>query len=140
MSNRICPNETILSEYLAGCIPEKERDAVEVHLAACAACRRLVAEAYEVAEGAVFYRLKTRVITFFKTYKWLLGALMALSLSFLYRKYFLQFLFVFAVTGFKWVAESRTGRVLVLIKEAWKKNDKDAVEKMLSRFGHNKKG
>ena len=140
MSNRICPNETILSEYLAGCIPEKERDAVEAHLAACAGCRTLIAEAYEVAEGSVFYRLRARAIVFFKAYKWLLGAFAALTLSFLYRKYFLQFLFVFAVMGFKWIAESKTARVLVLVKEAWKKNDRVTVEKILSRFDHEKKG
>ncbi|WP_461208837.1 anti-sigma factor family protein [Desulfocurvus sp. DL9XJH121] len=41
-----CPELTILGGYLDGTLPEAERTAVEAHMVACSACRRVVVELY----------------------------------------------------------------------------------------------
>lgn len=46
-----CPELTTLGGYLDGTLRKAEREAVEAHLVACPACRRVVVELYMLLGG-----------------------------------------------------------------------------------------
>jgi hypothetical protein len=61
---------------------------------------------------------------------YLVFAIMTFALSFLVPRYFAQFLVATLLLGVKWVADSKTTKMLVMIYEAWK----DGREKDISRI------
>ncbi|MFQ5952103.1 MAG: zf-HC2 domain-containing protein [Candidatus Omnitrophota bacterium] len=129
MKNRLCPTEEILSEYLSGTLPQEERRAAEKHLAGCTKCRKLVVEAHEITSGLDFSQIKRSLMK--KNNYWFLGAVIAFILSFIFTKYFLQFLVACLLMGGKWIIDSKTTKMLVMIYEAWKSGDREATDKIL---------
>jgi hypothetical protein len=126
--NRICPTEELLSEYLGGDIAGEERERVEKHLVSCAKCRRLVAEAHDIIKkpdtGEILNVLKRRV----RENLWFGGSISALLLSFIFPKYFFQFLVACLLMGGKWVIDSKTTRTLIMVHEVLKKDKADKLE------------
>ncbi len=123
--NRICPTEELLSEYLSGDISAEERERVEKHLVSCAKCRRLVAEAHDIVKkpdtDEILNILRRRA----RENLWFLGALSALLLSFIFPKYFIQFLVACLLLGIKWVIDSKTTRTLIMVHEALSRTTKE---------------
>jgi hypothetical protein len=134
MNNRICPPEEILSEYLAGVLRQEERPELEKHLAGCARCRRLLAEAYEIVNAPDFRQIKENIMTIIKNNHWFIGAAISFVLSFLFPEYFLQFLSASLLMGAKWIIDSKTTKMLIMVHEAWKRGDKETTDKVFSRF------
>jgi hypothetical protein len=134
MNNRICPREEILSEYLAGVLRQEEKAELEKHLAECARCRRLLAEAYEIINTPDFRQIKENIMTIIKNNYWFIGAATSFVLSFLFPKYFLQFLSASLLMGAKWIIDSKTTKMLIMVHEAWKRGDKETTDKVFSRF------
>lgn len=134
MNDRICPQEDILSEYLSGCLKEDKRAVVERHLAACEDCRGLLADTHQVTKELRSIKLRKTLRDWVIKNRWLIGALAAFFSSFLFPRYFLQFLVACLLTGAKWIIEARTTKMLVMIYEAWKRGDKDAADRTFSRF------
>ena len=68
---------------------------------------------------------------------YLLFAIVCFALSFVTPRYFLQLLAATVVLGAKWIVDSKSMKMLVMIHEAWKKGgDKEAsriIEEMDSR-------
>jgi hypothetical protein len=138
MNRRICLAEEILSEYLSGVIRGAEKDEIEKHIASCCECRKLIVEADEIINRPSFSKFKEEILKKLKNNLWFIGSLAALIFSFVFPKYFLQFLTACILMGAKWIIDSKTTKMLVMIYEAWKRDDVEASEKVFSRF--NEKG
>jgi len=136
--NRICPSEEILSEYLCGALSGEAKDELERHLASCADCRRLLAEAHDVVKRPVLLRALSRAAGSMRRNLWLAGAACSFLLSFIYPRYFLQFLVACLIMGGKWIMDSRTSRILIMVQEAWKSGDRDKAEDLIHRFTRQK--
>jgi len=129
MNNRICPSEELLSAYLTGCLDPELRKHTEKHLGVCTECRRLIAETYEVFQKdrareknkALFGRIKKDV--------WLVGACVSFIVSFLFPKYFAQFLVGCFILSIKWIIDSKTTKMLITIYESCKRDDKNEPDK-----------
>jgi len=62
--------------------------------------------------------------------KWLFASVAFFLLSFVFKKYFLQFLIVAAILGFKWVMEGEGARKVVMIfKGMHKEEDQDLPDR-----------
>ena len=136
MKNRLCPSEEILSAYLSHTISEENRTKIEKHLSECNTCRELVADAhYIVNRPSINQRIRTLFIHLNKN-KWLIGAAIALTASFFFPKYFMQFLAATILMGIKWIIDSKSTRMLITVYDAWKSSNSD---KTFSEFDRNKK-
>lgn len=136
--NRICPTEELLSEYLSGSISPEGKKSVEMHLSGCAECRTLIAEAYDIVKKTDISEIWNNIISWIRKNIWLIGASVALVLSFLIPRYFLQFLAACLLMGAKWIIDSKTTKMLIMIHEAWKHGDKDSTNRILSRLEQKK--
>jgi hypothetical protein len=133
--NRICPTEEILSEYLSGCLSHEDRLRLERHLAGCDACRRLLVEAHEILKKPALYDIGKRILDIIKGNYWLTGAAVGLFLSFVFKKYFFQFLAVSTMMSAKWIVDSRAQKTLVMIHEVWKRNKEESYGKKTDNQG-----
>ncbi len=128
MNNRICPPEEVLGEYLGGSLPPIARPGVEKHLASCNECRRLLAEAHDILKKPDISEIIYNSFIWIKDNRWFLGAMASLALSFIFHRYFLQFLAACFISGAKWIIDSKTTRTLIMIHEAWKKSEKSKIK------------
>ena len=122
--NRICPSEEVLSEYLAGILSPEEKAMVEKHLARCKTCRLLLAEAHDIISKPDLTETMQKLRTWFKKNLWLTGSILFFTLSFVFQKYFLQLLLASFLMGGKWILDSKSAKMLIMIHEAWKSSDK----------------
>ncbi len=112
-----------LCSYLEGGMPLHIREDVEAHLASCYQCLdALVA----ITEGGGMRNNKRR----FKLKKemlFLFLAVLCFVMSFAFGRYFLQFLTATLILGMKWVVDSKTSRMLIMVYDAWKRGgDREA--------------
>ncbi len=127
-----CLDEKKLSSYLDQTLSIDERNEIEEHISCCNNCLDLLLVAYEAQKW--HRRLFSRLLRFARNdviarskatkqsqknkrseLKWLIAALFLFALSFLFKKYFLQFLVAATVLGFKWVMEGEAGRRAIMI-------------------------
>ena len=136
-----CLDEKTLSSYLDEKLADAERKKIEEHVADCNICLDMLLVAYE-AQKKRFSTLRLRRITrtiFFRTnqavtvekirkkrpeLKWLFGALFFFALSFALRHYFLQFLAVAVILGFKWVMEGEGAKRVIMIFKGIQEKEK----------------
>ena len=129
-----CLNEEMLSSYLDERFSEVERSRIEAHLSRCNHCLDLLLVAHEAqtrsrkAPPFLKERVKKRLgLKHKKTkaeVKWLFGALFLFALSFVFKRYFLQFLVAAAVLGFKWAMEGEGAKRAVMIFKGIDKEQK----------------
>lgn len=118
--NRICPSEEILSEYLSGLLSQEDSMDLEKHLVLCNECRSLIAEAYKIVKKPGLGSIFVNMLFWFKKNYIFTASLFSLILSFIFPKYFLQFLTASILLGAKWIIDSKTTKTLITIHEAWK--------------------
>ena len=118
------PDEAALAGFLAGRASKDGRERIEEHLSSCGRCLDRVAAAYEAVaafnktkphkkiKGAIMKNLNIC----------LLLAIISFSLSFILPRYFLQLLAATLVFGIKWAADSRSTKMLISIREAYKRD------------------
>ena len=138
MNDRICPSEEILSEYLNGTLAPEDKTRTERHLAGCATCRKLLAEAHDVISKPDIHEVINNITTWIKKNRWFIGALSNLIASFLFSRYFLQFLAAGLLMGAKWIIDSKATKMLIMIHEAYKRGDAVAAKDILSKIDSNK--
>jgi hypothetical protein len=132
--NRICPTEETLAEYISGLLSEEERSAVEEHLAKCKNCRTLALEAHTVISTPDAGRIKRKIRDYLRKNTWMIASAIFLLCSFIFRKYFLQFLALTVISALKWIIDSRNTKMLIMIHDAWKHGDKQKTNRILSKF------
>ncbi len=138
INNRICPSEKILSEYLSNVLSSENRNNVENHLSTCSDCRQLVSETHEVLNKPSLRFIKHKITARLKTNQWIIGASIAFICSFLFPKYFLQFLSATLIMSAKWIIDAKTTKMLITIYEAWKSGTSKKDEESFS-FPNQKK-
>ncbi len=134
-----CPDEATLTAYLSGTLDEAQARAVEEHAAACHLCLENVRAGYigdklysekglpvsndrliRKAKGVAKMKGKRTL----QRNLWLVGTVLAFSLSFTVPKYFAQFLVAALILGLKWVSESEGIRTLIVSMDAKRRHEK----------------
>ncbi len=87
---------------------------IQAHIAECDECLCKVVSAYESAGK------KRKGKTTGNINLYLVLALISFALSFIVSRFFLQLLVATLLLGIKWVADSKSTKMLVMIYEAWK--------------------
>ena len=118
--NRICPSIETLSEYISGLIPQEYLPEIEEHFANCSKCRELLAEVHEALAKPTIPLLCRNVLSWIRKNLWLIGGCAAFFCSFLFAKYFLQFLAACLIMCLKWLIDAKTVKTLIMVYEAWK--------------------
>lgn len=139
-----CPDEAVLTAFLAGKLSEAEVRPIEAHIAGCHVCLENVRAGYL---GGKLYSEKelpepnTEIIRRAKglakmdtrkrrvqNYVWLAATIAAFTLSFTVPKYFAQFLVAALILGFKWVSESESVRTLIVAMDAKRRHENKEEE------------
>jgi Flp pilus assembly protein TadB len=137
------PTEIALADFLSGISSKDERKRMIEHLSSCDRCLDKAVTAYEVVDkfnnrtrrkktgGAIMKRLNI----------YLLLCIISFCLSFVMPRYFLQLLVATLLLGIKWVVDSKSTKMLIMIYEAWKRDGlrgaSDILETLETR--HNKR-
>jgi hypothetical protein len=156
--NSRCLDEKTLSSYLDERIMGAERERIEKHIADCNICLGMLLTAYESvgSNKKCPAALKQRIINNigvaersfasdvsaklayarFATpkkkrpgLKWLFSAIFFFVLSFIVRHYFLQFLAISIVLGFKWVMEGEGAKRVIMIFRGIQEKEKKVERK-----------
>jgi len=134
-----CLDEKVLSSYLDKRLSRGERTRIEAHVSQCSRCLDFLVLAYE-AQGnkqkcppLLKEKIKTRLGLRQRKgraeLKWLFGALILFALSFVFKRYFLQFLVGAAVLGIKWAMEGEGAKRAVMIFKGIEKSEKKIERK-----------
>lgn len=136
-----CPQELNLSDYLENRLNQEEENSLLEHIADCPHCLSLLELAQQAKEKA-HNTLTPEMITHAKdvalkrpkksisNYRWAILALLSFALSFIFTRYFLQFLILAVVLSLKWILDTGSTRTLIMIYETWRKKDKDTAHKI----------
>ncbi|MFH1664625.1 MAG: zf-HC2 domain-containing protein [Candidatus Omnitrophota bacterium] len=127
--SRLCPSEEMLGEYLSGVLSPPEGEKLEKHLAGCKNCRGLLADAHHVLSRPGIHETWFSLCGRLKKNLWFAAASALLAASFLFPKYFLQFLAAAFIAGAKWVIDSRTTKMMIMVQEAAKNKGAAAADK-----------
>ena len=131
------PLEAELADYLSGSLKARDKEKISCHLADCPDCLGRVVLAYDsVKEFRKDEERNKRKGGFMKGINiYLILAVMTFLLSFITPAYFLQFLVATLILGAKWVVDSKTTKMLVMIHEAFKSGGEKEASRILDRLG-----
>jgi hypothetical protein len=68
---------------------------------------------------------------------YLVLAILFFMLSFFIPRFFIQSLVATIIFGIKWVADSRSAKMLVMVYDAWKRGDEDETSRLLGSLEKN---
>ncbi len=133
--NNKCLDEKTLSSYLDKRLPDAERKKIEEHIADCDICLDMLVTAYDLCKGSkkcpdallnnrIKNKLGLKQARKSRELGWLLGAVFFFAFSFVFKHYFLQFLAVSVVLGFKWVMEGEAAKRVVMIFKGIQEKEK----------------
>jgi len=135
------PTEVQLADYLGHALSGDERARLENHVASCDECLEKIASAHESVgmfeKKSLLKKGVTNIMKKISIYPIL--AIISFSLSFLMPQYFLQFLVATLLLGIKWVIDSRSTKMLIMIQEAWKKGGEKEASKILQSIDPKKR-
>jgi hypothetical protein len=116
-TSKDCLSFDELCSYAEGALPTQERGKIERHLAECYRCLDILVSIHDGTKKIA----KTRRVILKKEHMFLAVAIIAFTLSFIFSRYFLQFLTATIVFGIKWIVDSKSTKTLIMINEAWKR-------------------
>ena len=122
------PKEAELADYLSNTLTGESRKAVEDHIACCNDCLDNAISAYESVKK--FKERKAGIMKRSNIY--LILAIISFILSFVFQRYFVQFLTATLLLGIKWIADAKSTKMLIMIYEAWKKGGEKEASRILS--------
>ncbi|MFH1245904.1 MAG: hypothetical protein V1662_05390 [Candidatus Omnitrophota bacterium] len=144
-----CPTQLELMDYLEKRLSLSKREQIIDHISGCQGCLSMVELAQRAEnEPPVFSASPARMVTRAKKlalpvscrrgsqYKWLILAVVPFALSFIFPRYFLQFLIAAVILGLKWVFDTAASRTLIMVYDAWRSKDKDSLPKEREIFHH----
>lgn len=122
------PDEVRLAGFLDKTLPAEERAAVEAHISSCAECLKAIVSAHETVSGfRKNIKNKERRNFMNKMNPYLVLTVIFFTLSFFTPRFFIQSLVATLVFGIKWVTDSKSTKMLVMVYDAWKRGgDKEA--------------
>ncbi len=146
----VCPDEAALSAYLNGTLSEPETEVIEKHIAACHLCLENLRTAYlgdklykemnlpdstkeliNKAKGIAKLNSKNKRL---KKNLWLFATALAFTMSFIFPRYFVQFLVAALILGLKWVFESENARTLIMVLSSLRRHSKEKDEEISDRI------
>ena len=135
--SRDCPSEAALNAYMEGSISKAENEKITQHISQCLFCLELIEQAsrqdmsirepgpsketirraIEIAKGQNLIKPHYRL----KKHLWLIGTIISFGLSFVFSRYFLQFLILALILGIKWAVLDITanGKTSIMIYDFW---------------------
>jgi hypothetical protein len=127
------PTNIELADFLSGCLPAGKRREVEGHIASCDECLEKAVLAYEAVRlSGNTKKPKKGILKFMRKINiYLILAIVSFLLSFLTPRYFIQSLVAALILGIKWVVDSKTTKMLIMIHEAWKRGGERDVSRIL---------
>lgn len=147
-----CLSDEELADYVSGVLSdEPQKEDIASHIAECDFCFSKTASCVSALAGfdrgipdrgnpasirkaksipKIYPKAKTKS-NYMKRNRFLFIAAGFFILSFIYKRYFLQFLVAASIFGFKWVMDTGGSRALIMIYDAWqqKKGSRDEEEK-----------
>lgn len=126
-----CPPELELARYLEGILPSDRRQTLERHLSDCSLCLDLLVTTKNILKEEK--TVKKSLLSRFSGQKWLILTAACFGLSFVVRRFFLQFLFLALIFGIKWALGGEGSRNLVMIFRGLKPKESRDKEKVLER-------
>lgn len=136
MNTKIHPEDVELADFLADELPSGKRQKLEGHIAHCDECLAKIVSAHE-SVAAFNKRIKPKkgrekMMKHINLY--LILAIVSFALSFLLPRYFLQLLVATLLLGTKWIADSKTTKMLVTIYDAWKTGGEKEASRILQKI------
>jgi hypothetical protein len=140
-----CPNELELCDYLENRLnPEKQKQVLE-HITECSHClcllaltQRTIQESKDFPSHEMIKRAKNIMPKKSKkkilNYMWPIFTFISVGLSFIFTRYFIQFLVLAVIFGVKWVFDTGSTQTLIMIYEAWRKKDKTTAQRIIQDF------
>ena len=130
---KVHPTEVELSDLLAGALSDKEAERLQDHIASCETCLEIVISAHESVKefkkGALMRKGKAGIMKKINIY--LIFAILSFGLSFITPRFFIQLLVATLLLGIKWIVDSKSTKMLVMIYEAWKKGGEKEASRIL---------
>jgi len=140
MKKQLHPTDRELAAFLDNSMPGHERQRLEEHLAGCTDCLTGIVSAYESVKSFKKDRThKGKVNIMKKINIYLVMAIVAFALSFMMRRYFLQLLVATLILGIKWIVDSKSMKMLVMIYEAWKNGGEKEASRILETLDPSRK-
>lgn len=135
------PTDIQLADYLGHTLPPDEKARLESHVASCEECLEKIVVSYDSVKGIKtgVYPKKGASGIMKKINIYLVLAIISFALSFSMPQYFFQFLLATLLLGIKWVADSKSTRMLIMIHEAWKKGGEKEASKILQSIDPKKR-
>ena len=130
------PTNVMLADYLDNLLSRDDRGRVEAHAAVCGECRDKMVCAYgsvrSFRKSSSTGKRKARPMGRINLY--LVLAVVSFALSFALPRFFLQLLVATLLLGAKWITDSKTTKMLVMIHEAWKNGGEREASEVIRRF------
>lgn len=135
------PSDIELADYLAGELTAPQKEIVEEHISCCGECLARIVSAYESVNsfkknGTQNKRKAGSIMKKINLY--LVFAIIAFALSFFMPRFFLQFLLATLLLGIKWIVDSKSMKMLIMIHEAWKRGGEKETSRILKTFDQEK--
>jgi len=126
--------ETELSDYLGHLVTGKAKIRIEEHIASCPECLASIVSAYESVKMFKKERHNRKGKGKFmkNTNIYLILAALSFLLSFIIPRYFAQFLVATTLLGIKWISDSKSAKMLVMIYDAWKNGGEKEASRIIS--------
>jgi len=129
-----CPDEVVLSDYLAGGISADRREALERHIAGCDECLSKLVSSYESVREFERTTHKRRFTMMKRTNWYAILAFIFFIASFGFPRYFIQFLVASVVLSLKWIVDAKNTRILISIYEAWKRGGEKETSRIFKEM------
>jgi len=125
------PTEIELANFLDRTLDGKDIELVEEHIATCYECLEKIVSAHEAVtafqkRGKVKYMKKINI--------YLVLAVVSFILSFIVPRYFIQLLVATLLLGIKWIVDSKSTKMLIMIYEAWKKGGEKEASRIIEKL------
>ncbi len=128
--------ENELADLLAGAMGTADKERVTEHAASCDECLCAIVSSYEsVCSFKKDRSVKIRKGNIMKKINlYLAGAMISFGLSFLMPRFFIQFLVATLLLGTKWIVDSKSTKMLIMIYEAWKRGGEKEASRILKNI------
>ena len=119
-----CPSPEKLNDYLTDQASVEQKKAIEKHIANCDNCLATIAEISQILKNYKSNPLKEFLMKTKQNINiWFIFAVIFFILSFIYPKYFVQLLTATIILALKWIMDNKNTKLLIMIHEAWKKDN-----------------